>query len=247
MAWSTKQLADLAGTTVNTIRHYHRLGLLDEPERQDNGYKQYTVHDLVRLVRIRRLADLGVPLSQTEELLDADESSPEALDALDAELAAQIEQLQRARAAIVALRKGNAPAHIPEGFESVASRLSEADRAMVQISSKLYDAEAMHDIKAMIEADPDNSLFDNLPAGADEPTRQRIAEEIAPGLAQQIRDYPWLIDPAAHRPRGQRLTQETFIRAALVLYNDAQRDVLGRAAALAVEQLKRDKADEPDT
>lgn len=40
MAWSTQQLADLAGTTVNTVRHYHRLGLLDEPERQGNGYKQ---------------------------------------------------------------------------------------------------------------------------------------------------------------------------------------------------------------
>lgn len=26
MAWSTSELATLAGTTVNTIRHYHRLG-----------------------------------------------------------------------------------------------------------------------------------------------------------------------------------------------------------------------------
>ena len=41
MAWSTRELAGLAGTTVNTIRHYHRLGLLDEPERRYNGYKQY--------------------------------------------------------------------------------------------------------------------------------------------------------------------------------------------------------------
>jgi DNA-binding transcriptional MerR regulator len=41
MAWSTPQLAELAGATVNTIRHYHRLGLLDEPERRHNGYKQY--------------------------------------------------------------------------------------------------------------------------------------------------------------------------------------------------------------
>jgi DNA-binding transcriptional MerR regulator len=33
MAWSTRELAELASTTVNTIRHYHRLGLLAEPER----------------------------------------------------------------------------------------------------------------------------------------------------------------------------------------------------------------------
>ncbi|MEO3798201.1 MerR family DNA-binding transcriptional regulator [Nonomuraea sp. B10E15] len=37
MPWSTRELAGLAGTTVNTIRHYHRLGLLDEPERRYNG------------------------------------------------------------------------------------------------------------------------------------------------------------------------------------------------------------------
>ncbi|MFF3442344.1 MerR family transcriptional regulator [Streptosporangium sp. NPDC002721] len=68
MAWSTSELATLAGTTVNTIRHYHRLGLLEEPDRRYNGYKQYETLDLVRLLRIRRLAELGVPLSRIKEL-----------------------------------------------------------------------------------------------------------------------------------------------------------------------------------
>jgi DNA-binding transcriptional MerR regulator len=243
MAWSTQQLADLAGTTVNTVRHYHRLGLLDEPERQSNGYKRYTVDHLVRLLRIRRLADLGVPLGDAAELLEQDEASPEALEALDRELAKQIEQLQRARSAISALRAGNAPAHIPEGFESVASRLSEADRSIIQISAQLYDAEAMRDLREMVEAGRDNAEYDGLAEDADEATRQRLAEELAPEMAAQFTDYPWLIDQAAHRPRGERLTQETFIRAALALYNDAQRDVIGRAAVIAVEELAREKAE----
>ena len=68
MAWSTRELANLVGTTVNTIRHYHRLGLLDVPEREYNGYKQYEVRHLVRLLRIRRLVSLGVPLSQIGEV-----------------------------------------------------------------------------------------------------------------------------------------------------------------------------------
>src|SRR5690606_8663333 len=55
MAWSTRELAELAQTTVNTIRHYHHLGLLAEPARKDNGYKQYGVKHLARLLRIRRL------------------------------------------------------------------------------------------------------------------------------------------------------------------------------------------------
>jgi len=31
VAWSTRELAELAGTSVKTVRHYHQLGLLDEP------------------------------------------------------------------------------------------------------------------------------------------------------------------------------------------------------------------------
>ena len=49
MAWSTRQIADLAGTSVRAVRHYHEVGLLAEPERRSNGYKQYGVAHLVRV------------------------------------------------------------------------------------------------------------------------------------------------------------------------------------------------------
>ncbi|MFJ8542364.1 MerR family transcriptional regulator [Streptomyces sp. NPDC093586] len=39
-----------------TIRHYHERGLLAEPERRADGYKSYGVRNLVRLLRIKRLA-----------------------------------------------------------------------------------------------------------------------------------------------------------------------------------------------
>src|SRR5689334_18302977 len=103
MAWSTRELAELAGTTVNTIRHYHRLGLLEEPERRYNGYKQYGVADLVCLLRIRRLADLGVPLSQIGDVRASGDSDPELLRELDGELEAKIARLQRARSDIQAV------------------------------------------------------------------------------------------------------------------------------------------------
>ncbi|HEX7352130.1 MerR family transcriptional regulator [Brachybacterium sp.] len=38
MAWSTSELARLAQTTTSTIRHYHRLELLELPQRRPNGY-----------------------------------------------------------------------------------------------------------------------------------------------------------------------------------------------------------------
>ncbi|MEU6696234.1 MerR family transcriptional regulator [Pseudonocardia sp. NPDC046786] len=60
MAWSTREIAELAGTTARSVRHYHQVGLLPEPERRSNGYKQYGVTHLIRLLRIKRLVDLGV-------------------------------------------------------------------------------------------------------------------------------------------------------------------------------------------
>ena len=50
MAWSTRELAELISTTVRSVRYHHQLGLLDEPERLANGYKQYEVRHLVRLL-----------------------------------------------------------------------------------------------------------------------------------------------------------------------------------------------------
>ena len=79
MTWSTRQLADLAGTTVKAVRHYHTVGLLEEPDRAANGYKQYGVRHLVRVLRIKRLADLGLPLAQIADLGDADERPEDAL------------------------------------------------------------------------------------------------------------------------------------------------------------------------
>src|ERR1041384_7537207 len=103
MTWSTRQLADLAGTTVKAVRHYHDVGLLEEPGRAANGYKQYGVRHLVRLLRIKRLADLGLPLAQIADLGEADERPEDALRVLDAELADTIERLQRVRAELAVI------------------------------------------------------------------------------------------------------------------------------------------------
>lgn len=237
MPWSTSQLAELAGTTVNTIRHYHRVGLLEEPDRRYNGYKQYEVRHLVNLLRIRRLADLGVPLSQIDQVRAGDETTPDTLRALDAELRIAGERLQKARREIATLLRTRAPADTPAGFEAVASRLSEADTAMIHIYTQLYDEGALDDIREMTEAD-DVELgaeLDGLPADADEETRQGLITRLAPTLAQNLIDYPWLSDPASRVSGGRHGAAETFVDAVIELYNPAQLDVLGRASVLALE------------
>jgi len=105
MVWSTRELAEIAGTTVNTVRHYHRLGILGEPDRAANGYKQYETRHLVRLLHIRRLRELGVPTFQIDRH-DSEVENTELLPEIDANLAASIARLLRARAEIQVILSG---------------------------------------------------------------------------------------------------------------------------------------------
>ncbi len=108
------ELARLAGVTVRALRHYHHEGVLPEPERGSNGYREYRVSDLVRVLRIRRLAAVGVPLDEMGALLDGETADAGAiLDTLDAELAAQIDRLNAQRALIARLRAADAALDVP--------------------------------------------------------------------------------------------------------------------------------------
>ena len=66
------QLASHCGVTVRAVRHYHRVGLLPEPVRDGSGYRRYGAQAVVDLVRIKVLADAGVPLAQVSHFLNAD-------------------------------------------------------------------------------------------------------------------------------------------------------------------------------
>jgi DNA-binding transcriptional MerR regulator len=239
VAWSTRELAELAGTTVNTIRHYHRLGLLDDPERRHNGYKQYGVPHLVCLLRIRRLVELGVPLSEIGAARLTGDVPPEVLHQVDAQLATEIERLQRARADIALVLQAGAPADAPAGFESLAPSLSATDTSLIHVYTRIYDGDAMKDLRRMAEEDRDhpvNAELDALPPDADEATRQNLAERLAPIIAQNLIDYPWLNDPGARLLKGEHATMQTFVDAMAALYHPAQLDVLTRASKLAAEQ-----------
>jgi DNA-binding transcriptional MerR regulator len=239
VSWSTRELADLAGTTVNAIRHYHRLGLLEEPERRYNGYKQYGVRHLVRLLRVRRLAELGVPLSQID-VAHADDIGPQLLRQIDAGLAAELERLRKVRSEIAVILRDGAPADAPAGFESAASSMSDSDSSLIHVISQLCDDDARQDLRRMTEAGPDSvsEEFDGLRADADEESRQRLAGQLAPTLVRHLGDYPWLSDPSARLFRSELVTRQTFIDAAVELYNAAQLDVLVRAGVLAREQIR---------
>jgi DNA-binding transcriptional MerR regulator len=102
------QLAAYAGVTVRAVRHYHHIGLLPEPARDSSGYRTYNAGDVVRLIRIRTLADAGVPLARVEDLLDSTPTEfSEAVAQIDAGLRAQLRELQEHRRRIARLAAGD--------------------------------------------------------------------------------------------------------------------------------------------
>src|SRR5690606_30463676 len=88
-------LAQAAGTTVRAVRHYHRLGLMPEPPRTPNGYRDYELADLVRLLRIRWLAQSGVPLGSVATVLGGHVTDSDDHDA-ESDLTADLESLLEA-------------------------------------------------------------------------------------------------------------------------------------------------------
>lgn len=117
------QLASYAGVTIRAVRHYHQVGLLAEPERDASGYRSYDAAAVVRLIRIRTLAEAGVPLTRVRELLDADqETFAAATSEIDRKLRAQIRALQEHRRRIAQLESGDSLA-LPEEVVDYLGRL----------------------------------------------------------------------------------------------------------------------------
>ncbi|MEV1071607.1 MerR family transcriptional regulator [Micromonospora parva] len=109
------QLAAYAGVTVRAVRHYHQIGLLPEPERDSSGYRRYGAAAAVSLIRIRILANAGVPLSQIGQMLEADAPTFAAAVAdIDRQLSDEIARLEASRQQIALLAAGDRLALPPQ-------------------------------------------------------------------------------------------------------------------------------------
>src|SRR5262245_7663468 len=170
------QVAAFAGVTVKTVRHYHRLGLIEEPRRDRSGYRRYASDDLLRLVQVRTLAEAGVPLAEIGAILDA----PPARFAADVadvarRLTERIEELVARRDMLHRLASGNRLllpdracaildratrlgfpadylARIQDGLVLAKALVSDFDDYLTQIEYALDDAQYMALIKRWWDA-----------------------------------------------------------------------------------------------
>lgn len=115
------ELASLVGVSTRTIRHYHQVGVLPEPARVANGYRDYALADAVLLVRARRLTDLGLSLDDVAAVLADDQGRDldEILAEVEADLTAREAELraQRDRVAALRARLATTPASIADSVD----------------------------------------------------------------------------------------------------------------------------------
>ena len=104
------ELADQAGLTPKTIRYYESIGVMTEPGRHSNGYRDYDDDALDRLRFIRDSQAAGLTLAEVGEILGmkaAGESTCGHTRSLlarhVADVDAQIERLLATRAELTAM------------------------------------------------------------------------------------------------------------------------------------------------
>ncbi|WP_270887555.1 MerR family transcriptional regulator [Pedococcus sp. 5OH_020] len=170
------QLASYAGVTIRAVRHYHAKGLLPEPGRDSSGYRSYDAGAVVRLIRIRTLAEAGVPLARVQALLDADpETFAAALQEIDRRLRSEIRELQDHRRRIAQLGGGDTlavPKEVTDYLELVRrigapDQLVEAERDAWILIAARYPEQIpyfMADKRAQLE-DPRTVRFYRLIGG----------------------------------------------------------------------------------
>ncbi len=102
------QLARHVGVSVKTIRVYHAKGLLPEPPRDSSGYRRYTAKHAIELIKIRILAESGVPLARIRELMGVPEDElRQALARIDSDLSGRIRNLQATQRRLRRLASGH--------------------------------------------------------------------------------------------------------------------------------------------
>ncbi|MDK1343802.1 MerR family transcriptional regulator [Streptomyces sp. 378] len=245
------ELAGVVGVTTRAVRHYHHVGLLPEPERRANGYREYELRHAVVLARIRRLTELGLGLAEVRDVLadDAGKDLVEVLTELDEDLARQEQALRERRARLRTLldAEGGVPAEGPVSPELAAlfagtahlsdSPMAAKDREIIAFLETAMPAadrerlvssvgEALGSPEAVARAGEAYALLDAL-SGA-EPDDPRVAEA-ARALADCI--------PPGLFPQSGELDQDGgFLRA---FYDDlapAQAEAVRRALRILSEE-----------
>jgi len=242
------ELAEAVGVTTRTVRHYHHLGLLPEPERRANGYRDYTLRHAVVLARIRRLTELGLGLSEVRDVLaeDAGKDLVEVLTELDEDLARQESAIRERRARLRDLLEGGAlPAEGPVSPELAAlfskvgqvsaSPMAVKDREVLALFDTAATPETRQELIGLLGsavATPDgveraHAAYALLDALADADPADPRVDEAALALADCL--------PGELLPKAGVDDDHSFLRAFYADFAPAQAEAIRRTLRIITE------------
>lgn len=121
------EVADAAGVQTQTIRFYERRGLLPEPLRGANGYREYDDSVLTRLAFIRSGQAAGLTLVEVASVLDLRRDGAVPCTHVHALLLTKLEDLRERQRELAALE-----AEL-DGLIARSRRLDPADCTDAQI------------------------------------------------------------------------------------------------------------------
>lgn len=233
------EVAKLTGVTTKTVRHYHKIGLLAEPERSEAGYRLYGAEELLRLRRIRRLRSFGLSLKQIKTVIgkpDGENSLREILAALHAEVSSEIEELEERRRRLASLLAQEdedmsiepseepyavrlAEEYLGEHLSEVSSRLWEQERRMWATLDAFEWPEGYKEMQEFITfyyADrPEEyrvmlDISERLAALAELPEDAPEVEKVAEDLVRHLEQTPFPDDPLEDSPLASGAVGEVF-------------------------------------
>lgn len=186
------RLATYLKVSTKTIRVYHAKGLLPEPARDASGYRRYDARHAIDLIRIRTLAEAGVPLARIRDLRSATvEEYRLALDGIDADLSARIRGLQEAQDRLRQLIDGQLLA-LPAEVEQHLANLTR-----LGFSQRFVD----------LQTDLWTLMFATRPDDATTGFREEVETLAEPALRGIVLAYDHAHDLDPHDPRIDELAR----------------------------------------
>ncbi|HEY7984501.1 MAG TPA: MerR family DNA-binding transcriptional regulator [Ktedonobacterales bacterium] len=126
------EVARLTGVSAKAIRYYEASGLLPAPPRGANAYRRYGQAEINRLVLLRRIRLLGVPLAVARPLLAGatDARCADVQRELTALVARRLSAIDREVAELLTLRRDLAGYH-----RRLAACQNESDQSNMAFSA----------------------------------------------------------------------------------------------------------------
>jgi len=107
--FSIQQVAQLTGLSIDTLRYYERIGLLEPVSRASSGHRRYRQKDIAWIGLLINLRETGMPLAQmihfAELRRQGDATAAERLRLLEEHQRALEEQMQKLELHMSALQQ----------------------------------------------------------------------------------------------------------------------------------------------